>query len=393
MDSEHLNAGSRPATDKTRDLSAILRDNNRKIEEKRSAPQKERKRPKDEEDTDAKEARKGDTQERELPDDGRKPVEKPAAAKPEKAKGEGEKPAKEAKEASEEDQPFAPKTWSEAARKAFEAADPEVKRELDALTKNLHGGFTKRMQALAEDARLAAELRQHLKPEHDQFFKSRGYTPGRALAELMGAYEASQRDPAAFVKNIIKTRGLTAEQLGFTPSPHGAQPTPEIPGQSSANPEVAEIRQQLSALTNAWQTVQGQSRAHAQQRQAAAEQEVAQQIANFIHEVDPSGVPTHPHWDAVQNHVLMIARDDPDLKDMKPMERLQAAYERAVYANPATRAFMIEAERKKAAEETELARSRSALSKRPSGGGVAVKREKEDLTTIIRRNAVKLGAI
>ena len=78
---------------------------------------------------------------------------------------------------------------------------------------------------------------------------------------------------------------------------------------------------------------------------------------------------------------------------MKPMERLQAAYERAVYANPTTRAFMIDAERRKAAEEADLARSRSAISKRPSGGATAVKREKEDLSAIIRRNAAKLGGL
>ena len=255
MDSERVDAGSRPATDKTRDLSAILRDNHKAIEEKQSAP-KEQRRLKEKP---AAEASDGQAEARELPDDGRKPVEKPA--KPVKANGEAEKPAKEAKEASEEDQPFAPKTWSEAARKAYETVDPEIRKEIDALSKNLHGGFTKRMQTLAEDARLAAELRQHLKPEHDQFFKSRGYTPGRALAELMGAYEASQRDPAAFVKNIIKTRGLTAEQLGFTPSPHGAPTTPEIPGQTSAIPEVAELKQQLATLTNAWNQAQNHSRA------------------------------------------------------------------------------------------------------------------------------------
>ena len=65
----------------------------------------------------------------------------------------------------------------------------------------------------------------------------------------------------------------------------------------------------------------------------------------------------------------------PDTAKLSHQDKLQAAYDRAVWANPDTRRALQEAEKAKVAEELERQRARSAITPRPrSGGGGAQQR-------------------
>jgi hypothetical protein len=376
-------AVSSPEKGDARNLSDILNAQLDAAEKRTRDKASERKSKPSEEEKPVKEAPKGETDD-EAPSKGGK---KPAA--------DGDKPkepAKQAKVESDADKPFAPKSWTEEERKAFEASPPEVQSAINKLVKNLQGGFTKKTQALAEDQKFASEVRGVLQPHHMQLFKSHGMTEAQGIKTVMGLYDSATKDPVSFVKRMIQNSRIPLEALGIAAPQSGTQPAPETPGQP-ADPTVARLQEELNAIKGVLTQAHTQSLNTARQREEAAIAETHNVIMNFINEVDDAGMPAHPHWDTVQNHVLMIAKNDPDIADLPPREKLAAAYERAVWANPAAKAAMLEAERAKTAAEFEKERSRAAISRKPSSASGGVKAGKKPLDQIIRDRARKFGGL
>ena len=89
-------------------------------------------------------------------------------------------------------------------------------------------------------------------------------------------------------------------------------------------------------------------------------------IERFATELDDNGEPAHPHFDEVQAQMEYLLSADPDIKAMPPgPEKLQTAYDRAVWMNPETRAAMLERERRQERAIVEAQRTRAAATAKP----------------------------
>lgn len=388
MDSERqgLADSNAPKGRDTGGLNSILSRNLEKIETRQAKEASERRSKPEEKPVEA--ADKGQAKIEAKSDDGKRQEPKRDGAKEPAEKAAKETPAPEAGDNS-----FAPKTWTEAERKAFDGAPTEVQEAINKMVKNLQQGWTKKTTALADDSRLASEIREALQPDDRELLKSNGLSEGKALKELLTLYKAVKSDPVSFVSRLIQRNGITPDKLGFTsPQGNGHAPQPDPSRQAHADPIVAQLQSELNALKGVWTQAQTQHAQTVQQKEQSVLQETHNLIVNFVNEIDDSGMPAHPHWEAVQRHVLMIARDDPEIAELPAREKLQAAYERAIWANPATKAAMLEAEKAKTTAEVERERARSARSIKPSGGSSgAVKGGRKSLDQLLEKNAKKLG--
>ena len=160
-------------------------------------------------------------------------------------------------------------------------------------------------------------------------------------------------------------------------------------GQSSnlgVGPQTA-LQNELAALKGVWQ----QATQTAQQRQQQSEQarlnDAQTAIQSFGNAVDDSGNLAHPHLDKVWMHMLPIINDlnvNPEHAKLTYSDKLQRAYEDAVWANPeyrqqhqATTKASVQAQIKAAAEEArkaaeaelEKTRAKSAVSVKPRHSG------------------------
>ena len=152
--------------------------------------------------------------------------------------------------------------------------------------------------------------------------------------------------------------------------PQGQHAQPQTDPNAWVDPEVAQLRQQLSQLQT-WQQQQTQREQEAQQR--AIQQQQAQKVSaidQFAAEKGPDGQPLRPHLDTViPDMVAGIARIRSTNPQLSDQEVLQQAYESAVWSNPDTRQKVLEAqklaeenERKAKARERAQAATRQAVS-------------------------------
>jgi hypothetical protein len=282
---------------------------------------------------------------------------------------------KDAKQEPEQDTPFAPKSWTEAERKAYSEAPKEVQQAVDKLVKNLQAGFTKKAMASAESTRFAEEVKQSFQPHHRAEMQRHGLSEGKVVKELLGLHDQYTRDPVAYVRMIMNARGITPQQLGIAASSQaGAQQGQADPatGQPAAPatplpPELQAVQQELAAIKGALSSAYNTS---TQQKQSQA----ANMILEFAHKVDGSGAPVNPHFDALQEHMVHIMAHDPEVSAMPyGVDKLQAAYDRAAWMNPAVRGQLKAAETESQRKEWEAERTKKAVSVKPRSGGAAQK--------------------
>jgi hypothetical protein len=290
-----------------------------------------------------------------LPDEG-KAVPKDAQ--------EGEVKTEVAKE-PEEDNFFAPKHWTEDERKAFNAAPAEVKQAIDKLVKNLNKGFTQKTMALADERRFADEVKAAFQPHHKQEMTALGLNEGAVLKNFLRLHDDFKRDPINYVKMIMRERSITPEQLGIrAPDTTMQEPTSGQAAVTSA-PDIAAIQRELAEIKGAWR---GATEAQQQQRMST----LVQDIQRFAHDVGSDGLPLRQHFDALQPQIMGILQHDPQVVAISdPIERLQAAYDRAVWQNPDTRAQSLEAEKVRERAAWERERTKGAITTKPRVGSAA----------------------
>ena len=264
----------------------------------------------------------------------------------------------------EEDNFFAPKHWTETERVAFNAAPPEVKQAIDKLVKNLNKGFTQKTMALADERRFADEVKSAFLPHHRQEMMSLGLNESTVLKNFLRLHDDFKRDPAGYVKMIMKERGITPDQLGIR-APDATSQAPVNGHVAVAHaPEIAALQRELAEIKGAWQ---GATQAQQQQHLNT----LVNSIQQFAQDVGSDGTPLRQHFDALQPQIMGILQHDPQVKTIAdPIARLQAAYDRAVWQNPDTRLQSLEAEKARERAAWEAERTRGALSTKPRVGSV-----------------------
>lgn len=217
----------------------------------------------------------------------------------------------------------APKTWRPEAAAKFASLPPEVQQEVLKREEDIFRG----LEAYKADASIGKALKSVVQP-YMQVFQAQGIDPLQQVSGLMRAHVAlstgTPEQKQQFFQHLAKEYGV---ELGMEP--------PYI------DPQVAGLQKQLAEL---------QSRLNSREQQ-----EIAEARSKLQAEIDAfASDPAHQYFDEVANDIAGLLRSG-------AAKSLQEAYEKAVWANPITRAkeqarLTAEAEAKAKAEAAEKAK-------------------------------------
>ena len=217
----------------------------------------------------------------------------------------------------------APKTWRPEAAAKFATLPPEVQQEVLKREEDIFKG----LESYKADASIGKALKGVVQP-YMHIFQAQGVDPIQQVSGLMRAHVAlatgTPEQKQQFFQHLAKEYGV---DLG-TEAPY-------------VDPQVAGLQKQLADL---------------QSRLNGREQQEAEQVRSKLQaEIDTfASDPAHQYFDEVANDIAGLLRSGAakDLKD---------AYEKAIWANPITRAkeqarLTAEAEAKAKAEAAERAK-------------------------------------
>jgi hypothetical protein len=229
----------------------------------------------------------------------------------------------------------APNTWKKEAAAHFAALPPEVRAEVARREADFHKGIEQYRQA----ATFAQTMEKAITP-YAATLQSLGITPDKAVAELMASdHRLRYGQPAeklATIRGLAQHYGVDLGQLTQNQE------------QQYVDPNVAALQQQVQQLTQ-----------HLQNQQLTGQQQVQDSLNSEISTF--AADPSHSHFESVKGHMaaLLQAGQAKDLPD---------AYEQAVYANPVTRAAMLQqqaaAQRDEAAKAAKAAKTAASVNVR-----------------------------
>lgn len=246
--------------------------------------------------------------------------------------------------------PVAPASMTAEEKAAFEKLPPDAKAFLARRESDLQAHLTRGSQELAESKRRYAALDQVIEPRRQAWAMER-MSPEMAVSQLLAISDKANADPAGFIQWFAGQRGIDLAQLT------AARAEPEY-----VDPHLAELRKQVGSLTSRLSSED-------QARQNAALGQIQQTVQAFEQEKDAQGNLAHPHYAKLEAEIAHTIRA---LRQSEPglshRDALQKAYDRAVWANPETRALLQAAAETAAAEKRRAEEAdRVARAKRTAG--------------------------
>ena len=230
-----------------------------------------------------------------------------------------------------------PASWSAPAKAAFASLPPIVQQEIAKREADVNRGFEDR----AAQLKRFEPLEQILGPRRDAL-AVRGVSDVDFVKTLFAASDWIDRDPVSALRELMRQKGVTLQHLGAPP-------------QAGQQPQAAQLPPALGALAQQVHHLQSQLSQRDQAERAQRLQSVQSEIQVFA--ADPAN--TYFHNVREDMIALLSSGRAADLKD---------AYDKAVWANPETRA-LLQAEHARKAEADRLNAQRQATSgaRRASG--------------------------
>lgn len=295
----------------------------------------------------------------------------------------------------------APKHWPEADKQAFAKLTKEGQDIALKLAKNLEGGFTRKSQELSDKARFADTVRGLFDETTRQQIQSAGTDEVGYVRYLHSLQQKASTDPVGYVKFAMQNLGVTPAHLGIQAtaqaSPNGQAPTQDDELRALlADPEVAKLGAKIASLEGIIQKEQ-QAKTQAQNAQRVNAVQTLQTTIRTVREaLDEHGQLQYPHFDTVQKHMAALMDSDPDLSAMQDgPEKLQKAYDMAVWARPDLRQTLIKSEAQKeiaqAQKKADAQRAKKATSVKPAAGVVSTKPKTNSLDDALSQSMSKFG--
>lgn len=273
------------------------------------------------------------------PKDGKPaPAEKPIEAKV----AEAEKPTEPAKPAVPP-----PNSWAKEAKAEWDKLPPKLQETIAQREAESH----RQISTLGQFAKAMEPIHNTIS-EHADRIRASGKDVATYMADVMRADQALARDPVGFIRTVAEHFKIDTNAL-FDPF----APTPDAQSQqvtAQLNAAWAEIEQLKRQLGDTRHRVEGREAQEYQARQSAHEAEVeafSNDKPDFNELVED-----------IQLNIQQLKRSNPTLGSK---ELLQQAYERARWANPATREKLIAAQQTEAEKKRiEAAKQAAATAKR-----------------------------
>ncbi len=214
-----------------------------------------------------------------------------------------------------------PSTWKPVVRAEWDKLTPSVKAEIHRREADFQNGQAQ----LLPDARLGSAISKAAAP-YQMLIESNYGSPDRAMSAFLQTAAALQMgSPQQKLQTIV---GLS-QQFGVDLSPllQQGQPQQQQPQQQFADPRVDQMI--------------AQQRHQEQQRQQQELQQLSGIADSWVAEKDQMGNPLRPYVGDVINEMTTLI---PQIKQSNPhyshSQVLEQAYDRAVWANPDTRAAL-----------------------------------------------------
>lgn len=233
-----------------------------------------------------------------------------------------------------------PKTWRKEALEQWNALPEVVKAEVLKREEDIFRG----LEVYRADATFGKSLKSVLDP-YMPILQQYNIDPAAQVANLMQAHHTlalgAPEQKVAFMRQLAQEYGIDLGELSGAGAPF-------------VDPAVDALQKELQAVKS---TLSARERAEAQQRMQSIQTEIEQFASD----------PANEHFDSVANDIaaLLKAGTAKDLKD---------AYEKAVWANPVTRAKLVAKQQADAAAQAKAeAAKRAAAAKSASSVVVRAK--------------------
>lgn len=296
----------------------------------------------------------------------------------------------------------APKHWPEADKQAFAKLPKEAQEIILRKSKDLEGGFTRKSQELSDKAKYADTVRGILDEPTRQQIHSAGTDEVGYFRYLHSLQQKATQDPVGYVKFAMQNLGVKPEHLGITQTTPSQQPQP---GQAAnedellkllADPKVAQLETELAQIKSIISREQ-QAKVQAQNADRHNAVQTLQATIRSVREaLDDHGQLMYPHFDTVQPHMAALMENDPELSKLPDgAEKLQKAYDMAVWARPDLRESLIKTATQKEIEQTrkkqEAQRAKKVTSVKPAAGVVSTKTKASSLDDALSQSMSKFG--
>lgn len=314
-------------------------------------------------------------------------AEPEAAPKPEGERARDETGKFKAKDAVEAPKADAPVTTE--APKPVDAAAPKVdavpdiapplnwkgagKVDWKRLPKAIQQEITQDYTRSTETSAKLQKLETVIGGERGQQLSATYGSVEQGLQNLFAISDMATKNPQGFLLWFAQQRGVDlAQMVGQASQQQGGQPQGSHAPAQQADP----IAQRLSQLET---MIQG----FAQQTQQASQAPVLSEIDRFASD------PAHPYWNDVQDDIKALLQGG-RVQGSSPTEKLQNAYDMAVWAHPEIRKTLIESQQKNfVSQQAEVANNAlnasSSISGSPAGAKIANQEPDETLEQTITR--------
>ena len=312
-------------------------------------------------------------------------------ASPSKQEGEEEEGGEPASVA-------APKHWPEADRKAFSALPKEGQDLVLKLSKSLQGGFTRKSQELSDKARFAETVYGLIdEATRDQISRT-GMDEVGYFRYLHSLQQAATTNPIAYARFVIQNLGISPDQL-FTPQPQQPQGQAQQADPMAdllVDPAVKQLEARLAQLQGIVEREQWQKQEAARTHYVNSVSSIQRDISSFRQSLDEQGQLRYPHFDQVQKHMGGLMETDPELLALPDgEEKLQKAYDMAIWARPDLRSTYLDQEAQKrlqqAQKKQDAERAKRATAIKPAAGTVTTRPKSTTLDDAISSTMSKFG--
>lgn len=261
-----------------------------------------------------------------------------------------------------------PASWTADMKAKWASLPPDAREYIASRESESHKAITQ-MGMKAK----ALEPFAHVAQKHSDFIQRFGLSPDQAYDNLLVAARQLQDNPAGFIAHIAKTHGVDLSRLTQEQDGQVAQPDPML----------LEMRRELSELRQ-WKAEREREATH--QRQQSVESE----IEAFGKD--------KPYWDQLEEDlVIEVSALKQHNPNMAPRDLLQKAYDRAIHANPDTRARILEdqrrasEEKRKQEQEAKAKQARAASSVNVSTKASTTPAKPGSMDDSMRKVALKYG--
>lgn len=239
--------------------------------------------------------------------------------------------------------PVAPQTPSQPPEVAafLSTLAPEQRQQAETLLTARETAYNQHVQSLNDQLRGHEGIGSIVGPRV-QAWAEAGWRPEQALHQLLELSDFAGSDPVNFVQWFASQHGLDLASLNDDYVP--------------PDPNVTRLEQRLASIEQGFANRQNeeQSRLH---------NDTVSSVRQFAQEVGADGVALRPFFAEVSNDLMQllpgIVNANPNMSNS---DKLQLAYDRAVWANPGTRQKLLEQQQAARAEEARqrVAKARNA---------------------------------